>query len=777
MSSATLETVVAALRARLTPTCGFERPRIFDLSQGADSEALHELVRSEPGLFVRDELVTQVAELVHARHPTRKRKPGRDAEVFAAFLAGRDAHSYGRWVYFPWRRSLLRLLPEPEFVELRTARNQLHVSPSEQRALREKTIGIVGLSVGYGMAVTLALEGIGGRFRLADFDRVELSNTNRMATGVTALGQNKAVLAARMMLEVDPYLDVEVFDHGIRADNARGFVEDGGRLDLLIEECDDLALKLSLREVAKQLGVPVITETSQRGLLDVERFDLEPERAPLHGLMGRINAAQLAQLSTREKAPFLLRFLRGTEAMSTSLAASLLEIEQSLAGWPQLGSAVALGAAVVTDTSRRILLGSLRRSGRFHIDMEAIVSDEAEGSLRDARPPDSLSAPRLSVEREPAASTGLGVLSGQNDDRLACWVRWATLAPSGGNVQPWAFEERDDGSLSCRLSRRGPRSRLDPDAQAARVACGAAFTNLALAAARDGFRTEVDFQPDARDPDLLYRCRFLADSSLAWDELSDLVPLRCTNRRITERRALAADLLGTLASEAQRWGGQLIVHESEVALDAIGQILGELERVRIFSEPLYQEMMEELVDGVDAPAGIALDTLELSAADHAALQILRRRDVIALLRREKRGGALIDLVAKPVRSASAVCMLHHAAGGARAALEAGISLQRVWLRATQLGIAVQPISAGLYMLQQQDRAQGSERLPAWERAELDRLRAPFQEYFAVPEGRTPTLIFRLFEAARPSARSARLPLERVFTRNTARAGSRGPASR
>ncbi|HEX6244266.1 MAG TPA: ThiF family adenylyltransferase, partial [Polyangiales bacterium] len=324
MSIPSSQALADELRARVAPTRGFERPCFFDTSRADERAALHDLLCSQPGLSVRDELCAQVAELVHSRSPTQKRDPRRDTELYAGFLSERDADSYGRWVYFPWRRCLSRILPEAEFLELRSARNQLHISAEEQRLLRSRTIGVVGLSVGYSMALTLALEGVGGRFRLADFDLLELSNTNRLPSGVPALGHNKAVLAARAMFEVDPYLEISVYETGIHADNVEGFFEEAGRLHVLIEECDDLPMKLRLRELARERGVPVICETSQRGLLVIERFDLEPGRAPFHGLMGDVSAAQLARLSTREKAPFLLRFLRGTQNMSATLAASLV---------------------------------------------------------------------------------------------------------------------------------------------------------------------------------------------------------------------------------------------------------------------------------------------------------------------------------------------------------------------------------------------------------------------------------------------------------------------
>src|SRR5262249_32643522 len=154
-------------------------------------------------------------------------------------------------------------------------------------------IGIVGLSVGQSVALTMALEGVGGAFRLADFDTLGLSNLNRLRAGVHDLGINKAILAARQLFELDPYLDVQIFPEGITDANLEAFFTVGGPLDLLVEECDDLYAKVRLREEARRRRIPVVMDTSDRGMIDVERFDREPGRPLFHALAGPIRADQL----------------------------------------------------------------------------------------------------------------------------------------------------------------------------------------------------------------------------------------------------------------------------------------------------------------------------------------------------------------------------------------------------------------------------------------------------------------------------------------------------
>ncbi len=44
---------------------------------------------------------------------------------------------------------------------------------------------------------------------MADFDKIELSNLNRVPVGVFDIGLNKAMIAARRIAELDPYLAVD----------------------------------------------------------------------------------------------------------------------------------------------------------------------------------------------------------------------------------------------------------------------------------------------------------------------------------------------------------------------------------------------------------------------------------------------------------------------------------------------------------------------------------------------------------------------------------------
>ncbi len=345
-------------------------PQFFDLSNESHRQRLQDLIDRQPGIAVYDTIYQQLVGLLETRDPSRALSlEDRKAQV-DAFLDGVPLTRHGRWVYFPWACRLLHILPENEFRELRTSSNRNKITAIEQDKLRDLRIGIVGLSIGHAAATTLALEEVGGYYHLADFDHLELSNMNRIRTGVHHLGVKKAHITAREIYEINPYAHVVIYPDGVTESNLDLFLTGGpfGKLDLVFEECDDIQIKFLVRERARSHRICVLMQTSDRGIMDIERFDNEPNRPVFHGLTGDVQTETLKGLSTYQKVPIFLNIISPSIQSNRQLA-SMVDIETTIKSWPQLASEVALGAAINTDTARRVALGQLTRSGRFSVDL------------------------------------------------------------------------------------------------------------------------------------------------------------------------------------------------------------------------------------------------------------------------------------------------------------------------------------------------------------------------------------------------------------------------
>ena len=115
-------------------------------------------------------------------------------------------------------------------------RNLINTAEDQER-LAALRVGIVGLSVGHAVAHTIAMQGLCGAMRLADFDDLELTNLNRVPATVFDLGVNKAIVAARRIAEVDPYLPVDVMTGGLTPQSLDEFLDS---VDVVVEECDSL---------------------------------------------------------------------------------------------------------------------------------------------------------------------------------------------------------------------------------------------------------------------------------------------------------------------------------------------------------------------------------------------------------------------------------------------------------------------------------------------------------------------------------------------------------
>ncbi|MBF6131524.1 Rv1355c family protein [Nocardia otitidiscaviarum] len=702
------------------------RPLFFDESDLGDAAELARL-RADGGVTFRD-----LRDLLRAEFNGLVSRPQLTETIDS-----------DRWIYYPWRGTVLGL-PGPETMRaIRLDRNRNKITRAEQETLARQKIGIVGQSVGHSIAHVLVMEGTCGELRLADFDTVELSNLNRLPGTLFDIGVNKAVVAARRVAELDPYLPVRVFTGGIDGDNVDVFL-DG--LSLVVEECDSLDIKLTVREAARRRTIPVIMDTSDRGLLDVERFDLEPTRQPFHGLLGDTRPADLRGLTTREKAPHVVRILDAA-GFSASMAASLVEVGETISSWPQLGGDVHLGAAIAATAVRQFGLGRKLPSGRTRVDLESCLDAIAEPV-----PPGEVAWP----EAEPESAPRSGV---------AAVLAAAQCAPSGGNAQPWTLRRTDDAIEIALAPERS--TVIDIGYRGSALAVGAALYNARVAAAAAGLLGSSRLLTNGAAP--LTAVLTLGDGSdpaLACDYPAILD--RHTNRHFGTGAALDADILAGLARAAEAAGGALRWAVTRSAVTSAADLLGTADRCRYLTPQMHAEMFSELRGpGDDLRTGLDLRSMEFAPYEAATLGIGRRADVMARLRDFDGGVALGSYTRDRVLSSSALVAVTYPVpppgdgGELPGYARAGEVVQRVWIEAERYGLAVQPVSPAFLFARRP--AELSTVSPEFADT-LTSLQGRFLDLLEVPEHETMALVLRLSYAADATVRSRRLPVPDADTR-------------
>lgn len=344
------------------------QPRHLQLQPG--ERGRFEAVCREQRLTIVDTIDRQLTDLAVVRLPSTAQAAARAAYVEQLVAAHGDRDAYGTWIWFPWEAKVVHVLERDDYFDVITNRNQDKITRGEQLRLRDKRVAVVGLSVGGEAAVTIAQEHLCGTIVLADLDGLDLSNLNRLNAGCDDLGGNKATLVARRIAKINPYLDIRVFADGVNEANLSAFL-DG--VDLLIEECDDLRMKHTIRRLAKERGVNVVFAADERGFLSVEPYASAPELRVFHGRIEHPQPPRQAFSTPLVFMRALAEWMGGWDQISARSRRSLERIGETLCGYPQLASEARYAAGQVGHVARRLLLGERVPPFLGHLDPAELV--------------------------------------------------------------------------------------------------------------------------------------------------------------------------------------------------------------------------------------------------------------------------------------------------------------------------------------------------------------------------------------------------------------------
>jgi nitroreductase len=323
--------------------------------------------------------------------------------------------------------------------------------------------------------------------------------------------------------------------------------------------------------------------------------------------------------------------------------------------------------------------------------------------------------------------------------QLAFLVRYAVLAPSDHNTQPWTFRVAGD-VLEVRTDRSRGLPVTDPEGRGLVISCGAAIGTLRIAARRFGHDPEVALLPAPADRDLLARVRLGPRVEPGREALraTDIIRARHTSRLGFEPRRLPAALLadlGTIVPDERVW---LALVTEPAGKRVVADLAGEANRLLMADRAYRRELSHWLRPNHGAVTdGLRGEALGLgNVASRLGPLVVRTFDLGAGQATQERRLAL---------DAPALAVLGSRTDTTRDWLATGEALQRLLLRLADAGasaaFANQPIQ-----------------VPA--------LRAALaQEFGRLGTDATgaPQLLLRLGYAKSPTPPSPRRPLAEVLT--------------
>jgi len=273
-------------------------------------------------------------------------------------------------------------------------------------------------------------------------------------------------------------------------------------------------------------------------------------------------------------------------------------------------------------------------------------------------------------------------LTGEPSARLAAVVRFAVLAPSSHNSQPWLFRVEGD-RLELWADRTRALAVSDPEDRELTISCGCALLNLRIALRNFGQRIACQLLPDPAQPDLLVRIRLEGDQDPGPDDrdLYRAITQRRTNRQPFESRGVPDTILARARKAAEIEGAWLQTLDGESDRIALGDLIAEADRQQMADRRFRRELAAWIhanrSSSHDGMPGYAHGAGDLAST--IAPVVIRTFDV-------GKGAAARDrelALGSPV-----LAVLWTEDETPRAWLQAGQALERALLRLTADGISV-----------------------------------------------------------------------------------------
>lgn len=266
---------------------------------------------------------------------------------------------------------------------------------------------------------------------------------------------------------------------------------------------------------------------------------------------------------------------------------------------------------------------------------------------------------------------------GAPTDRLRFLLRYAVLAPSSHNTQPWRFAVDCDDEIKVYADKTRWLRVADADQRELHISIGCAIENLIVAAERFGYRTAVDYFPIPDDEYYVARLVFrpARDEAPTRDlRLFDCIAQRRTNHDQYDGWPVPEAALAQLAACCTEPHIALLTADDDATREKIDALVLHCDAIQ-FADPAYREELAYWIgQGVFGTSWL-LTHLGKFAVAHLNL-----------------GGRIGRQDSDVLMSAPVFALLAADNDGRATQIQTGQVLERLYLMATALGLAVRPMS-------------------------------------------------------------------------------------
>jgi Nitroreductase family len=270
--------------------------------------------------------------------------------------------------------------------------------------------------------------------------------------------------------------------------------------------------------------------------------------------------------------------------------------------------------------------------------------------------------------------------SGTIQDKAHFAVRYAILAPSSHNTQPWRFIVNGDQLLVC-ADRTRSLANIDPFDRELIISCGAALFNLRVALAYFGVPVEITTFPQSTEPDIVARVILPASGPMLKDLAAffDAITKRTTNRGPFSDEAVPAVVVEHLKSAAASEGVDVACAREWAQRERLAALIATADR-RQFGDPRFRRELASWIHPSRRNDGMPAASQGLHALTDAATPI-----VAMAIRTFDLGTSVAAAHEQLARGSPLLVALSTPMDNNEGWLAAGLGLQRLLLAATDEG--------------------------------------------------------------------------------------------
>src|SRR3989344_6580057 len=332
----------------------------------------------------------------------------------------------------------------------------------------------------------------------------------------------------------------------------------------------------------------------------------------------------------------------------------------------------------------------------------------------------------------------------------------AVYAPSGDNSQPWTFVVKGNIIQSFSTPEKD-NPIFNYRNRGTLIAHGALIENMIIAGQELGYRSEINIFPDQSNFKHTADVILHQDPTVVKDPLFAFIKKRVTNRKFYKNTPLSNSQKNQLSDNKVLWA------ENESDKFKLGRAVASNEIVMLEHKELhdffYNDIRWTRKSERFMKMGLYLRTMELALPQLIIFKLLQYWPIAKILNRIGIPKFIASQNSKLYGSASAIGIIPVADRDEEFIL-GGRDMQRLWLRATSMGLAVHPVTGIVYLFQRiMHNDTGS--LSSGHLAVIQKAYDDISSIFLI-NGKVIAMLFRIGFAAEPSDQSSRLKPEIKF---------------